>query len=372
VTVEPQRVGPASLQSWGRTLEATLKDTLAAQGHLPLFFYPDFDDTDDPQSGFSHGWAPPRFANAYWVLNRRFGILVETHSWKPYPARVKATFDVCSVLLEQAALHATEWEAAAKLADEAASKRAGTDVTLLVTTTKEAQPIDFLGYEYTRTKSDVSGKFWVRSDETKPVVLKLGLRADLTPSLTLKAPAAGYVISATAAPLVAPRLTAHGVRFTTLKKGTSLDVEQFKAVAPTFRDGSYEGRLTVTFKGNWSPSTEFFAPGSLFVPIAQPQAELVMHLLEPTATDSFAAWGFFNAHLEQKEWLEDYLTEEFARERLKEPAVKAAFDEKLKDAEFAKSPTARLAFFSSQHPSADVRWGVLPVFRVALSPPASN
>jgi hypothetical protein len=372
VTVEPQRVGPASLQSWGRTLEATLKDTLAAQGHLPLFFYPDFDDTDDPQSGFSHGWAPPRFANAYWVLNRRFGILVETHSWKPYPARVKATFDVCSVLLEQAALHATEWEAAAKLADEAASKRAGTDVTLLVTTTKEAHPIDFLGYEYTRTKSDVSGKFWVRSDETKPVVLKLGLRADLTPSLTLKAPAAGYVISATAAPLVAPRLTAHGVRFTTLKKGTSLDVEQFKAVAPTFRDGSYEGRLTVTFKGNWSPSTEFFAPGSLFVPIAQPQAELVMHLLEPTATDSFAAWGFFNAHLEQKEWLEDYLTEEFARERLKEPAVKAAFDEKLKDAEFAKSPTARLAFFSSQHPSADVRWGVLPVFRVALSPPASN
>jgi len=45
--------------------------------------------------------------------------------------------------------------------------------------------------------------------------------------------------------------------------------------------------------------------GSLFVPIAQPKARLVMSLLEPRAPDSFVSWGYFNAHFEQKEYMED-------------------------------------------------------------------
>ena len=93
-----------------------------------------------------------------------------------------------------------------------------------------------------------------------------------------------------------------------------------------------------------------------------------MHLLEPTAPDSFVAWGFFNAHLEQKEYLEDYLTEPFAREQLKDPKVKAAFDEQLKDPIFAKDPEARLHFFARRHPTFDARLNVVPVYRVDVSP----
>jgi hypothetical protein len=135
-----------------------------------------------------------------------------------------------------------------------------------------------------------------------------------------------------------------------------------------FRAGSYEGRLTVQAKGTWVAATEDLPAGSLFVPIAQPHAEVVLHLLEPSAPDSFLAWGFFNAHLEQKEYLEDYLTEAYARELLKDPAVKAAFDEKLKDPAFAKDPDARLGFFAQRHPTADARLDVVPVYRVDVSP----
>ena len=105
VVFEPQRVGSLAMQAHGRELRRALFAKLEAQGHRPVDFYPAFDEPDDPMSGFSSGWPPPRFGTAYWALNHRFGVLVETHSWKPYGVRVKATFDACVGLLGEAASH---------------------------------------------------------------------------------------------------------------------------------------------------------------------------------------------------------------------------------------------------------------------------
>jgi hypothetical protein len=368
ITFEPMRVGPPGLQAWGRTLNQALLSKLEAQGHKPVGFYPAFDDSDDPASGFTAGWPPPRFGNAYWALHHRFGLLVETHSWKPYAQRVKSTFDVTAGLLEEAALHGKDWLAAAQQADLAATKLGGTDVVLMNEANPKGEPIDFQGYAYKREKSEVSTKQWVQYDENKPQVWKLQLRDELQPSLTIRAPLAGYVIPGSHAALIAPRLQAHALRFELLKKGKAQLAVEHMVIEPKFRASSYEGRTTVDARGKWVKATEDLPPGSLFVPIAQPHAELVMHLLEPGAPDSFVAWGFFNAHLEQKEYLEDYLTEAFARDQLKDPAVKAEFDERLKDPAFAKDPTARLRFFEERHPSWDPRFNLVPVYRVDISP----
>jgi hypothetical protein len=100
------------------------------------------------------------------------------------------------------------------------------------------------------------------------------------------------------------------------------------------------------------------------VPIAQPRGLLVMQLMEPTAPDSFAAWGFFNAAFEQKEYMEAYVAEEVARAMLEDPAVKAEFDEALEDEAFASSPQKRLEWFYRRHASWDERRDLVPVFRV--------
>lgn len=368
VTFEPQRIGTAPMQAQGKALRAALFPKLEAQGHLPVGFYPSFDDADDPQSGFTSGWAPPRFGNAYWALNHRFGLLVETHSWKPYAVRVKSTYDVCAGLLEEATLHGREWLTEARAADLAATKLAGTDVVLTTEATKANKPFDFQGYEYTRTKSEVSGKFWVQYDETRPQVWKLQVRDELQPSLVIRAPLAGYVIPSSHAPLVAARLTAHGLKFEVMKKARPQLAVEHMVIEPTIKSPSYEGHATLIVKGSWTTTTEDLAAGSLFVPIAQPHAEVVMHLLEPSAPDSLVAWGFFDAHTEQKEYLEDYLTEAFARDQLKDPGVKAAFDERLKDPAFAKDPGARLQFFAKRHPSWDARLNLVPIYRVATAP----
>ena len=43
----------------------------------------------------------PRFSTGYWPLHNRFAALVEAHSWKPYPRRVRTTVAVLSALLTE-------------------------------------------------------------------------------------------------------------------------------------------------------------------------------------------------------------------------------------------------------------------------------
>jgi len=126
----------------------------------------------------------------------------------------------------------------------------------------------------------------------------------------------------------------------------------------------------VTLEGEWKPETLDLAAGMLFVPIAQPKARLVMALLEPQAPGSLVAWGWFNTAFEKKEYMEAYVAEDVARAMLAaDPALAADFRKKVaEDAEFAKSPAARLEFFHRRHSSWDERLNLYPVVRTA-SPP---
>ena len=128
----------------------------------------------------------------------------------------------------------------------------------------------------------------------------------------------------------------------------------------------------MTFTGAWRPATHAVPAGSLFVPIAQPRARLVMSLLEPQAPDSLAAWGDFAAAFERKEYMEDYVAEAVAREMLAaDPALRAAFEARLRDdAAFAASAAQRLEFFYRRHPSWDARYLLYPVLRTDDPPGA--
>ena len=118
-------------------------------------------------------------------------------------------------------------------------------------------------------------------------------------------------------------------------------------------------------KGAWQARAASLPAGSIFVPIAQPRALLVLHLLEPEAPDSLASWGFFNAMFEQKEYMETYVLEAEARRMLAaDPKLKAEFERRLReDAAFAASPEERLRFFYQRHPAWDDRIRWVPIYR---------
>jgi hypothetical protein len=147
------------------------------------------------------------------------------------------------------------------------------------------------------------------------------------------------------------------------------DVQAFRADATALSAQSVEGHQRIALEGRWSPETQDIGKGALFVPIAQPKARLAMALLEPQAPDALVAWGEFNNYFERKEYMEDYVAEEVAREMLKDPAVKAAFEQRLKDDKaFADSPQQRLEFFARRHSSWDDQYRRYPVVRIDRAP----
>lgn len=369
IQVEPVHAGDAGLHKAGLALRTGVIDDLSKQGSLPLPYYPSFVVQDDPTSGFEDSVPPPRFSHGYYLLRNRIAMLVETHSWKEYPVRVRITRNTVVSVLDHVARDGAAWLAAAKQADVAAAELGGQQEPLTYVAAPTARTVDFRGYAYTRTTSDVSGALMTRYDETTPQIWKVPLKDDIRPGVVVDAPKAGYLVPAADAAWVAAVLKTHGVDYRLLGKAWNGDAEAFHASKSSFGAGSVETHQRLTVEGSWQHEARGVATGSLFVPIAQAKSRLVMALLEPLAPDSLLAWGRFNNAFERKEYMEDYVAESVAREMLRDPAVKAEFEKKLRDDQaFAADPTARLEFFYRRHPSWDERYQLYPVLRVDVAP----
>ena len=369
IQVEPVHAGDAGLRTAGLALRTGVIDDLAKQGSLPLPYYPSFVVQDDPSSGFEDGVPPPRFSHGYFLLRNRIAMLVETHSWKEYPVRVRITRNTVVSVLEHVARDGASWLTTAKQADIAAASLGGRQEPLTYVAAPAARTVEFRGYAYTRTTSDVSGALMTRYDETTPQVWKVPLKDDIRPGIVIEAPGAGYLVPAAEAAWVAAVLKTHGVEYRLLGKAWQGDAQVFRATKSSFGSASVETHQRLTVEGDWTRESRATPAGALFVPIAQPRARLVMALLEPKAPDSLLAWGRFNNAFERKEYMEDYVAEAVAREMLRDPAVKAEFERRLReDTAFAQSPAARLEFFYRRHPSWDERYQLYPVLRVDAAP----
>lgn len=369
VMVEPVQSGDAALRTAGRAWRDGVAAALTAQGGLPLTFYPAFVQGDNPASGIVDTVSPPRFSSGYFVLRNRLGMLVETHSWRDYPHRVTQTRQTVDAVLGLVAEHGKTWLQLAHEADARAAQL--TELPLTWRTLDEARTINFLGYAYTRTPSDISGAIMTRYDESRPEVWQIPLRDHIVPGLVRSAPRAGYLVPAEYAEAVAAKLSVHGVRFERLKAGAdALAVQAFRATQVKLGTHSVEGHQMAEISGTWGDETRAVPAGSLFVPIAQPLARLVMNLLEPDAPDSLAAWGGFANAFEGKEYMEPYVAEQVAREQLAaSPALREEFAARLQsDPAFAASARQRLDFFYRRSPSWDERYLLYPVLRLDQRP----
>jgi hypothetical protein len=379
---EPVNQGDPHLYAAGRALRDEVIARLQEQGSQPLPFYPDLAETDDPSSGFLLTVYSPRFSTGYFPQRNRFTLLVETHSWKDYATRVRVTRNTIIALAELTSQHGGEWQELARQADLDAARLGGSEVVLDYSSgwreagaggrtdaggASGAQLIDFPGYAYSRATSAVSGAPATVYDPTRPQVWRVPFRDQVSPSLRVQAPLGGYVIPAAWAADIATRLTLHGIVFAPVRTASrAVRAQVFRASHAEFTAAPFEGRMRVQLDGCWQRETQDIGAGAVFVPIAQSGARLVMHLLEPQAPDSFAAWGLFNACFEQKERMEPYVAEQIAREMLtQDPSLQQQFQAQLAaDAAFAASSAARLDFFLRRHASWDTRLNLYPVLRV--------
>ncbi len=369
ITVGPRAPRADHLDQVAVALGGELAARMTALGHLPVTFYPSFVKDDDPGSGFAIGEAPPRFSQAYAGVRSRIGFLVENHSWKTYEQRVRSSYDFLRALFERAATDAPAWQAAADRARAADLALGGSELPLAWDNGPHTSELAFRGYAYEQRPSDISGGTWIEYDESKPQIWRVPLRDELVPKIRARVPKAGYVIDGGFAPQVAAVLDRHGIRYTRIAGQPRLDVEVFRATKVTVQP-LFEGHPRMQLDGAWAREARTLDRGALFVPIGQPSARLIVHLLDPAGPDSLAQWGELATAFERKEYMEAYVAERAARDLLAaDPSLRARFDAALAaDPTLAASPQRRLDWFYEHTPAWDDRMNLLPIYR-ADSPP---
>ena len=373
ITSELSLAGDHELGGLSRSLIDELMQRLTRAGSLPLTFYPSFVREDDPSSGFAVSASPPRFSDAYWNLRNRFGLLVETHSWKPNQRRIQSNLATIEALLAIVARDGASWRVAMRAADARSAGLAGKVVSLAFKTTDHQTLVDFRGYAYSREPSAVSGALVTHYDPTTLQLWHVPLRDQVQPSIEVTAPRGGYLIPPEHAAWLREKLAVHGIRFQTITVASGpIAIEEFRATDVVLAATSFESHMQAAAEGEWHAASDRVAVGALYVPIAQPKAPLVMALLEPRAPDSFVSWGFFNLMFERREYLENYVAEQIGAKMLaSDAAVRAEFERRLAtDPKFAADPAARLDFFYQRHASWDQQYRRYPVVRVACGPEA--
>ncbi|MGD9583605.1 MAG: M14 family zinc carboxypeptidase [Lysobacterales bacterium] len=364
IQVEPHFSGDTAMRGAGTAMRDQVIAEIKRQGSLPLPFYPSFDNYDDPASGITDGVATPRFSLAYWATRNRFGMLVETHSWKDYATRVRITRNTIVALTALTARDGRHWRELASAADRAASRLGGGEVAVAYAASDVSRNVDFRGYAYTRTPSAISGGLMTRYDESRPEIWKMPLRDQVAPSQMARLPGYAYAVPAAEAGWLGSKLALHGIRFQRTDRAIMVaKARVFRADKVSFAPTPFEGRTLLQLDGRWAEEAASLAPGSLIVPVADNNGRLLAALLDPQAPDSFVAWGFFNNAFEAKEYMEPYVAEDIARSMLAaNPALAQAFNQRLaSDPAFAASPQARLDFFYRRHSAWDDRRDRYPV-----------
>ncbi|MEW6511579.1 MAG: M14 family metallopeptidase [Bacteroidota bacterium] len=334
-------------------------------GHK-VFYYVFPREDHDLSKGLTSGASAPRFSTGYGAAQNRPFILIETHMLKPYRMRVEGTYHFLRGLIAAVNSHPSNLKARVRQADEVFAGgrgRGGRTLPLLFGLGQRSTPRLFLGVRQQVEKSTLSGGERIRYfPDTMSVTVPF--YDDVTVADSVVIPFAYLVPQEWR--FVAEKLAIHGVRMERLKEQMTAEIESYRFNNVRLPSNSFEGRQLPEYTVTPYRERRSFPRGTIVVPTAQRAGKVLMHLLEPRGPDSFAAWGFFNAIFEQKEYAEAYVMEEIGARLLSEdPVLKREYEETLRrDTVLARSPGARLNWLYTHSPWRDPFRNVYPVARL--------
>ncbi len=354
------------LVSWMRDQYIPTITEAMQNDNYPIFPYVSYRSWHDPRSGLRSGVWHPMFSNSYAAELNRPGLLLETHMLKPYPIRVESTYLMIRHTLEY--LHKDDQlqkiiENADKLtASEQFRKE---KFPLRYEITSDSVMVEFLGVEYTKQKSSLTGGDWFIYNPDNPETYTIPWFNKNRVTYSVELPEA-YIVPVEYFDVI-ERLTMHDIVMKEIENEISLEIESYNFFDVTLSSRSSEGRQTASFKTEDITETRVFAPGSVIIPMDQPQARIIAHALEPMAPGSFAYWGFFNSTFERTEYFESYVMEALAREMLaNEPSLKQELETAIQnDPAMKDNPYAILNWFYERTPYYDQRHNIYPVGKIS-------
>lgn len=348
-------------------LSASYRETLlphlyeAMEDHYPMSPYMDMIG-QTPDQGIQDFPDWPRYSTGYAGLWNCFGFTTEAHMLKPFSERVKATYHFLNELILYSSEHAHEIQRSKMKADHntLTLDRMFLDYEL---DTLALDSFLFKGFKAIYEPSKVTGLERLRYDREEMWEKHIPHLKSYIGKDEVNVPSY-YVIPQAWADVIA-RLEQNGVSFVRLPNDTSIQVESYYIESFETSEQPYEGHYIHTeVETETKSQTVDFFEGDIMIDTRQAAKRYLVNALEPRAKDSFFAWGFFDAILQQKEWFSPYVFEEMAEEILAgDPELKKNFEAKREDEEFAQNMWAQLIFIyrnSDYYEEEHMRY---PVFR---------
>lgn len=352
-----------TLGEWVRTsLEPALYRGMAAKGHS-VAPYVNF-EMADLQESMEMFYDPPRFSSGYAALFQTIGLVPETHMLKPFAARVQSTYDFMQTLIATTAVMKDSLLSRRAAARAAVQQQARFPLSWAVDSTRWS-PIRFSGYETGIRKSRVTGMDTRYFDHEKPFTRDIRYYHFFLPKHEVQRPAAYLVPQAWDE--VLHRLRLNKVLMRRLTRDTVMKVEVTRIDDYRSVTRPYEGHYK-HYGVQTSVRTDSirFLKGDYLISLQQPACRYIVEMLEPTGDDSFFAWNFFDAILQQKEGYSTHRWEEVAEGWLKQnPGLRDQLEaKKQSDSSFASNAAAQLDFVYRRSPWYEPVHLRYPVFRV--------
>ena len=321
-------------------------------------------ETASPDKGMIMFMDPPRYSSGYAALFQTIGFVPETHMLKPFKQRVLSTYAFSQTVIEKASANANELIEQRKRARAEIANAKSFAFKWSLDTTKFTF-VNFKGYEQAFKPSNATGLNRMYYDRSKPFTKQVKFFNVFNASNFVKTPAAYIIPQGWYS--VTDILKLNNVAMQQLANDTIMDVEAYLIEdyrsTPRPYEKHHKNSGVKVFPQNQKIK---FLRGDYVIYLNQPTNRYLVEMLEPTGDDSFFAWNFFDAVLQQKEGYSDYRWDDLAAEVLKNnPGLKAKLEEKKKnDEKFAANSSAQLDFIYKNSPYYEPGHNRYPVYRL--------
>ncbi|MEM9897309.1 MAG: M14 family zinc carboxypeptidase [Bacteroidota bacterium] len=317
-----------------------------------------------PDKGWSQFMDWPRYSTGYATLFHTVGYMSETHMLKTYEQRVSSTYALMETMLDFLDEKGPEL---VKLREETKQRIANQkefEISWSVDTTRFT-PLLFRGYEPIYVESEISGLMRLKYDHERPFAKEVRYQNHYNPDKVIDAP--NYYLIPQQWRRVIGMLKRNQIEMSQLKKDSTIQVEAYTIADYKTTQNPYEGHYRHYDVSVTSKQVELnFRKGDVVVPVNQWRNRYIIETLEPEAPDSFFAWNFFDAILQQKEHFSSYVFEDHAVKILEEnPELKEALEKaKAEDPSMAKSANRQLDFIYQRSKHREPEYLRYPIFRV--------
>ncbi len=317
-----------------------------------------------PEIGFSQFMDSPRYSTGYTTLFNTLGMMVETHMLKPYKQRVNGTYELMKTFIN---IVDADAEIIKNLRKESFKKyNVGSyyPISWEVDSSKTST-LKFEGFEGKMIPSNLTGADRLKYFRDKP------FKKDVTYYNYFKATDSVTIPSAYIIPkgywTIIELLKLNGIEFSEIKNDTAMSAEVYHIKNFETVKNPFEGHY-LHYKTEVTKSTENVSvySGDILVKTQQFGVRYLLETLEPSATDSFFNWNYFDAILQQKEGFSPYVWEDMAEKFLNEnPEIKKEFEtKKLNEPEFAKNWYSQLDWIHKKSPYYEKSHLRYPIVRV--------